>query len=79
MYFAQFYLDKEGTCEPCGDRQVLILDGRECLHSQYTYASEHGMRYNFASFRIRKGERFSRAHSISPLQVIKEVQHASNH
>jgi hypothetical protein len=70
MYFAQFYLDGAGTIEPCGDRQVIILDGRESLHSQYEHAQEHASRYGFKSFRIMKGERFSRATSISPLQQV---------
>jgi hypothetical protein len=70
MYFAQFYLDADGTIEPCGDRQVIILDGRESLSSQYEHSQEHASRYKFKSFRIMKGERFSRAHSISSLQQV---------
>lgn len=79
MYYAEFYHDAAGNQPGCGDRSVLILDGREALHSQYIYAQDWCVKHNWKSFRIMKGESFSRSAAISPLQSIREVKHASNY
>lgn len=73
MYFAQFYRDAAGTQPVCGDRGVVILDGRESLHSQYVIAQDWCGLYKFSSFKIMRGESFTRAQAISPVQLFTQA------
>ena len=73
MYFAQFYRDTAGDQPVCGDRGVLILDGRESLHSQYMHARDWCERYKYSSFKIMRGESFTRSKAISPVQVFTQA------
>lgn len=76
MYYAEFYHDTAGTQPACGDRSVLILDGRESLHSQAKYAQDWCNRHKFKSFCIKKGESFTRSHVVSPVQSFEVQQNA---
>jgi len=72
MYFAEFYHLSTGYPDgnkklipACGDRSVIILDGREKRESQkavcMTWADKHG----YKGFRIYKGDSFTRG--LQPL------------
>ena len=66
MIFAQFFqVDLlHNVVEGLGDRSVVILDGRNTLHKQKECAREHGCKYGYIAFEIRKG-RFNSYTTIS--------------
>ena len=72
MFYADFYHDADGLQEAVGDRSVVILDGRERLVGQMAAAASHGQRYGFKSFKLCRGESFTRSHSISPLIQVQD-------
>lgn len=76
MYYAEFYYDADGNQPGCGDRSVLILDGREALHSQVEHGQDWCKRHNWKSFRLMKGDSFTRSKAISTLYRAREVFNA---
>ena len=76
MHYAEFYHDADGNQPGCGDRSVLILDGREALHLQVEHAQDWCKRYKYKSFRLMKGESFTRSKAISTVQRAREVSNA---
>ena len=64
MIYAQFYYDN--GMEACGDRSVLILDGRYREIIQRLDAVEHGKKYGYRFASIHKGDSFTRSHMIVP-------------
>lgn len=74
MFYAEFFVDTQGLLPGVADRSVVILDGRERLVGQMAAAAAHGLQYGFKSFKLGRGESFSRGRSISPLiQVADHV------
>lgn len=70
MYFAEFYTQgvQSGNLIPaCGDRAVLILDGRERRDKQIRVALQWGRQHGFEAFQICRGPSFSSGSAISPM------------
>ena len=65
MYYAQFYhialSSNHQLVEACGDRAVIILDGREGLATHRKIAKTECNKREFDGFSIHKGETFSRS------------------
>lgn len=71
MYFVQYYIAGCITgepIEPCGDRAVIILDGRNNLETMKQDAiNNNGInRPVYIGFKIFKGESFSRLNPLTP-------------
>lgn len=62
MYFIQFYqTDLSGKlAEACGDRSVIIYDGRVATRSVHAFAHEEAMKRGFEAYQLRRGATFSR-------------------
>ena len=71
MYYSDFYttsaLDDKKLISACGDRSVLILDGRETLTSQIKHSIEWAKKHNYVAFTINKGASFTRSNQITDL------------
>lgn len=68
MYFAQFYqrgLISNDLIEACGDRSVIILDGRESNASKGAIAAAECKKRGYVAWRIFKGESFTRCTPVS--------------
>lgn len=71
MYFAQFYQlpvnhgqSDLSPIEACGDRSVIILDGRETLPSMHDTSLIECMKRGYIGFSIHKGDSFTRSAMI---------------
>ena len=74
MYFAEFYIKSaisEEIVEACGDRSILILDGRESFSKQREYCKDWCERYGFVGFSLHKGEYFSGNTCIAPFERVQ--------
>jgi hypothetical protein len=74
MYYVQYYdYDLAGKlAPPCGDRAVVILDGRnniETMHSD-AYRFNGYRRPNYAAYQIFKGRSFLDGRPISDLVML---------
>ena len=55
------YKDKDKRPIPvCGDRGIIILDGRMTSDSHHVTASHHGHKRGFVGYRICKGQTIAR-------------------
>ncbi len=73
MIYAAFYQKGVLTGEligACGDRSVVILDGRLCAHTLGEIAAEECKRRGYLAWRIFKGESFTRSRPISQLWYV---------
>ena len=52
VIFAEFY-NRNGAA--CGDRSVLILDGRQSRVRHHAHASEWARKHGFAGYRLARG------------------------
>lgn len=71
MYYVQYYEKRvNGFIEPCGDRSVLILDGRNNLKTMCQDAENHNgiRRPHYAAYRIFKGDSFLNSVPITELK-----------
>lgn len=70
--FAQFF-HKSATGEnlipACGDRAVIILDGRESAENRNQVAADECRRRNFLAYQIMRGT-FAQSSPVGPLTVI---------
>lgn len=74
MIYAQFYLEaKDGTLqEACGDRGVLILDGRIRKNRYAAIATEWAIDYGYRAYSIHEGASFLDSRRVSgPWAVYK--------
>ena len=75
MYYVQYY-DKRGKefIEPCGDRSVLILDGRNNLKTMHQDAENNNgiRRPYYDAYRIFKGDSFLNS---LPITELKRLNH----
>jgi hypothetical protein len=78
MIYAQFYqmsvahhynAYKSRPVEACGDRAVVIYDARLRLADVVADARQECAKRGFVGFAMMRGESFSRARQISPLQL----------
>lgn len=72
MYYIQYYERGAVTgnlIEACGDRAVILLDGRETLetHKDIARTMNGENRPKYAAYQIRKGESFIRSHNLTPV------------
>lgn len=61
MYFAEFYqrLSNGLISEACGDRSVLVLDGRESADKHHSHAIEWARTHKFVGYKLCKGASFT--------------------
>lgn len=68
MYYAQFFQRGAVTGEPieaCGDRSVIILDGRESKNKMHEFAESECNRRGYIGWQLFKGDTFTRSAPIS--------------
>lgn len=68
MIFAQFYHKSaisEALVEACGDRAVIILDGRESRFSHERIAARECAKRKYLAWRLFKGDSFTRCVAVS--------------
>ena len=67
MIFAQFY--QKGTTgkliEACGDRAVIVLDGRKTLLRNKAIAAENCLARHYIGYRLYQGETFTRCTPVT--------------
>lgn len=81
MYYAQFYQRSaigEEVIEACGDRSVVILDGRCSKQWMSETAANECKRRGYIAWRIFKGEAFSRSAPVSGLWYVAEDKPVRN-
>ena len=74
MIYAQFYqqsaTNPHNVIEACGDRSVVIYDGRLNRASVGRDAAAEAKRRGYVAWRIFKGESFTRSAAISQLNYV---------
>ena len=74
MIYAQFYqrsaINPHDLIEACGDRSVVIYDGRLNRASIGRDAAAEAERRGYVAWRIFKGETFTRSAAISQLNYV---------
>ena len=73
MVYVQYYYKNENKfIEPCGDRSVVILDGRNSIETMKKDAVQFNgyRRPVYDAYRIFKGETFSRSNPITELKTL---------
>ena len=65
MYFVEFYNSLADENSACGDRAVLILDGRESLFNHRKHAKDWAHKHGFKAYEIRRGDSFTRSQIIA--------------
>jgi hypothetical protein len=81
MIYAQFY--QKGvvtgeTIEACGDRAVIILDGRCSRRSMGDVAEAECKRRGYIAWRIFAGEAFTRSTPVSQLWYVNTSSPVTN-
>lgn len=78
MYFAQFYQFGAVSGKPieaCGDRSVIILDGRESRASHNGIALVECRARGYVGYSLHKGSGFNRdVSTLAPLYVLAEYR-----
>ena len=71
MYWVQFFQKSATTphrlIEACGDRAVVILDGREATRSHNAIAREECEKRGYLAYQLHKGDGFTRSRPYSPV------------
>jgi len=71
MLYAQFLqrsaLNPEVIIEACGDRAVVILDGRMRLQTARDIASDECAKRGYVAWQLMRGESFTRSIPASPV------------
>lgn len=73
MYFAAFYnkgLISGTPQEACGDRSVIILDGRERKEDRIAIANATAKQRGYCGFSLHRGDSFTRAQVEVPYQPV---------
>ena len=77
MHFACFYQNPVNhgqsdlsPIEACGDRAVIILDGRERATTNVTIARLECEKRGYLGFTLHMGPTFTRASMVRPLELI---------
>lgn len=77
MHFAAFYQHPVNygqadlsPIEACGDRAVIVLDGRESHANRVTIAARECAKRGYIGFSLHMGETFTRASMVRPLELI---------
>jgi hypothetical protein len=80
-YYAQFYqkgVMSGNTIEACGDRSVIILDGRMSRQSMGEIAAKECAKRGFIAWRVFKGDRFDSANPVSQLWYVNVSEPVRN-
>jgi hypothetical protein len=81
MLYAQFYQRGVLTgnlIEACGDRAVIVLDGRVASSTLGAIAASECERRDFVAWQIFKGESFTRSAPVSPINYVQHTQPVRN-
>ena len=79
MLYAEFYNSTPSGLQPaCGDRSVIILDGRHSPSTNGQIAAAECLKRGYAGWRIFRGDSFTRSTPISQLWPIAEPRPISN-
>ncbi len=81
MIYAQFYqrgVITGNIIEACGDRSVIVLDGRNAPSTLGAIAESECKRRGFVAWRIFRGESFTRSAPVSQLWFVHEDKPVSN-
>ncbi len=72
MIYVQFYdYDLSGKLsEPCGDRAVIVVDGRLSRANIGTIAAKECLKREYAAWRVFKGDSFTSSRPISCLWFV---------
>lgn len=77
MHFACFYQHPVNygqadlsPIEACGDRGVIILDGRERAGAHVSIARSECAKRGYIGFTLHMGQTFTRASMVRPLELI---------
>jgi hypothetical protein len=76
MHYVQFFqrsATSDALIEACGDRGVIILDGRCSRDWMNSTASDECVRRGYLAWQLYKGETFTRSAPIGPV-----VEHYTN-
>ena len=72
MLYAQFY-DRNSSgklAEACGDRSVIILDGRYSNDTNGKISAEECSKRGYLAWRVFKGDSFTRSKPVSQLWFV---------
>jgi hypothetical protein len=73
-YWAQFYELRSGSyVEPCGDRQLVFLDGRLSRANMEAIAAEQCLKRKYDGWRIARGN-----HLLTPFYLNAAVKTVNN-
>jgi hypothetical protein len=81
MHYAQFYQKSaisDEIIEACGDRSVVILDGRCSRQWMGDTAATECKRRGYVAWRIFKGETFTRSAPVSQLRYVNNTAPVRN-
>lgn len=82
MYYAQFFqrsaIDALVTIEACGDRSVIILDGRCTKQWMGETAATECAKRGYVAWQIFKGEAFTRSAPISQVNYVTPSKPVTN-
>lgn len=77
MHFACFYQNpvnygqsELSPIEACGDRAVIILDGRSNTQAHVTIARRECVKRGYIGFTLHMGETFTRSSNVRTLELI---------
>lgn len=68
MYYVQFFQRGAVTGKPieaCGDRAVIVLDGRESKNTMHEFSERECNKRGFIGWQLMKGDTFTRSSPIS--------------
>lgn len=71
MYYVQFFqravwpVGTDKIIEACGDRGVIVLDGRESKNTMHEFSERECNKRGYVGWQLFKGETFTRSRPIS--------------
>jgi hypothetical protein len=75
MIYAQFFqysaIDKSQIIEACGDRSVIILDGRNSTGVHSALAEQECKKRGYVAYQVFKGGSFTRSKPIGQIIAVK--------
>lgn len=77
MIFAQFYqkavwpIGTNKVIEACGDRSVIILDGRNTTETHHVLSRSECSKRGYIGYRLFKGDTFTRSKPVSQYIEVK--------
>lgn len=75
MYFIEFFQEsatQPGTfVEACGDRSVIVVDGRESAWAHHSHARIEGKKRGYRGYKLCKGRTFSDVEKRTGLHLIR--------